>query len=93
METTQLHFNRISGAIIVICAAGMAAMAIMQKKDLEGYIYSFILFMFGILLITRKQSSEAKSPKIPTKKRKAILAALSISLIAGIVIFINAFFF
>lgn len=76
----------------MICALAMAALNIFLNKDLDSFIMPFIFFMLGITSITIKQSAETKQPKISAKKQKIILATLSISLIAGIVIFVNAFF-
>lgn len=92
MEATKVNLSKISGVIIMICALGIAAVNIILKENPDSFIMPFILFVVGISFISKKQSAETKQPVISAKKQRIILATLSISLIAGIVIFINAFF-
>jgi len=92
METTKKNFSRVSGIIILVCTLGITILKISQGQDMESYFMPFFLLMMGLMFTFRKATGAEKQPELRMRRPKLVIAALSISLIAGIVVLIITIF-
>jgi len=84
MEIKKNGSLKISGSITIACALGITILHVLQGENLDSYILPFILLMLGISFLFRRPTSENRQIKMSRTARKIVIAALSISLVAGI---------
>jgi len=84
MQKTKNGTVKISGIIISICALGITILNAVQGNNMDSYIMPFILLMLGMSLLFRKQGEEKAQIKLGKRPRRIVIAALSISLLSGI---------
>ena len=88
MKTSDKVKIKIPGIITIVSALVMVLFHALQGHRMDSYIMPFILLMFGILILLRKPEPESQMPGLEKSTRRIVLAALSISLIAGIVVMV-----
>jgi len=88
MKTSDKVKIKIPGIITIVSALVLVLFHALQGHEMDTYIMPFILFMFGILILLRKPEDEIRKPRLEKSTRRIVLAALSISLIAGIVVMV-----
>ena len=88
MEKVKTNVSKVPGVIIIGCALGMMILNLVLGKNIDSFLVPFYFLMLGIFFLSRKQSEVTKQPVMSPPKRKLFIAALSISLVAGIVTFI-----
>jgi len=86
METSDKVSAKIPGIITIVSAAAMVVFHVLQGHEMDSYILSFILLMLGIIILLRKPEEVSPGVKIGKTTGRIILSALSISLVAGIVV-------
>lgn len=86
METSEKVIAKLPGIITLVCAAAMVLFHALQGHGMDAYILPFILIMCGINILLRKPEEERKKVKMGKSSRRITIAALSISLVAGIVV-------
>jgi len=86
MTTSKKGSARISGIITIACALGITILNIIQNNNVDSYIMPFILLMIGLFFLFPKPAEESVKIKMGKVARRIVIAALSISLIAGILV-------
>ena len=88
MESSDKVIAKIPGIFTIVSAVAMAVFHALQGHQMDSYILPFILLVFGISILLRKPEEEIRGPRLEKSTRRLVLVALSISLVAGIMVMV-----